>query len=393
MARAVAVALAAMSVTGCKPKTNAYAPPPPAEVTVAHAIQKQVTNYLEYTGTIEPFQTVDLRARVQGFLDQVLFKPGSKVGKGDLLFVIDKRTYTAIVDRLEAQVAANVAAFTGAESDARIAEELAVQRAGSEIDKITKVARRESARAAVLAAKAELEQARLDLEFCEVRAPLDGRITKNLVDVGNLVGTPGLPTLLATLVCSRPVYVTVDVSESDLLSVRRQRMAKDIHLEPGQIAPGEWRPVDLAIAAGTDFAIHGRVDYVDPALNPQTGTIRVRCRFDNEDEFLLPGLFVRVRFPMATEPAILAPDIALLSDQAGRYALVVDERDVVQVRHVKIGELEGTLRIVSEGLTPAERIVVNGLQRARPGATVHATLQAGAVQPADGTGVSTRRDK
>src|SRR5258706_10784611 len=134
-ASAVAAVLAAVCMTACKPKTNAYAPPPPAEVTVAHAIQKQVTNYLEYTGTIEPFQTVDLGARVQGFLDQVQFKPGSKVAKGDLLFVIDKRTYTQVVARLEAQLAANAAAFTGAESDARIAEELAGQRAGSEIDK------------------------------------------------------------------------------------------------------------------------------------------------------------------------------------------------------------------------------------------------------------------
>jgi RND family efflux transporter MFP subunit len=202
-----------------------------------------------------------------------------------------------------------------------------------------------------------------------VRAPLEGRITKNFVDPGNLVGQ-GQPTLLATLVEAKPLYVSVDISESDVLVVRRARMAKDPQLEPGQVGKGEWRQVDLALADRSDFGIHGRVDYVDPFLNAQTGTIRVRCRFDNEDEFLLPGLFVRVRFPIETTSAILAPDLALLSDQSGRYALVVDEHDEVHVRRVEIGQLEGALRVVTSGLSPADRVVVNGLVRARPGAKV-----------------------
>lgn len=369
--------LAAVAAMASCHKGNVFAPPPPPTVTVDHPVQKDVTHYLEYTGTIEAHQVVELRARVAGFLDQILFKPGAKVAKDDLLFVIDKRPYEAAVARAEAQLASDQAAVQAAESDAKIAGELAAQRAGSEIDRILKVGRRDSARAAAAAAQAELTRSRLDLEYCEVRAPISGRITKNLVDSGNLVGQ-GLPTPLATLVATRPVYVSADVSESDLLAVRRARMTKDLTLEPGQIAPGEWRPVELALAGEGQFSYHGRVDYVDPLLNPQTSTIRVRCRFDNDDEFLLPGMFVRVRFPMQTQAAILAPDLALLSDQGGRYALVVDERDEVQRRRVTVGELEGNLRVVTSGLSTNDRLVVNGLLRARPGAKVQPQEAAGA---------------
>jgi RND family efflux transporter MFP subunit len=370
------VALVALSA--CH-KGNVYAPPPPPKVTVDHPVQRDVTHYLEYSGTIEAHQVVELRARVAGFLHEILFKPGAKVGKGDLLFVIDRRLYEAAVARAEAQLASDQAAVQAAEADAQIAEELAAQRAGSEIDRILKVGRRDSARAAMAAAQAELTRSRLDLEFCEVRAPISGRITKNLVDVGNYVGQ-GLPTALATLVETRPVYVSVDVSESDLLAVRRARMAKDLTLEPGQIAPGEWRPIELALADGGQFSYRGRIDYVDPLLNPQTSTIRVRGQFDNEDEFLLPGMFVRLRFPMETRSAILAPDLALLSDQGGRYALVVDEHDEVQLRRVTTGDLDGTLRIVTSGLSAGDRLVVNGLLRARPGAKVQPQEAAAAAK-------------
>ncbi len=377
--RGAILGLAALAVGGCKPQTNAFAPPPPPEVTVAHPIRRPVTRYLEYTGTTEAFQTVDLRARVAGFLEQVNFKPGAAVKKGDLLFVIDKRTYQAAVDRARAQLLADEAASKAADSEARIAEELAAQRAGSEIDRIAKEGRRDATRAAVEASKAALESARLDLEYCEVHAPIDGRITKNLVDIGNLVGAGGQPTVLATLVSTKPIYVSVDASEGDVLAVRRARMAREPGAEPGQIAPGEWRPVDLATADTEEFGVHGRIDYVDASLNPHTGTIRVRARFENEDEVLLPGLFVRIRVLMDTVEATMAPDIALLSDPSGRYALVVDEKDVVEIRRVKIGVLDQGMRVVREGLSTSDRIVVNGLQRVRPGARVRATLgEAGA---------------
>lgn len=368
-------AAAGWCAPACRPRTNVYAPPPPPEVTVAHPVRRPTKRYLEYTGTTEPFESVELRARVSGFLEQVSFKPGTEVKKGDLLFVIDRRTYQAALDRAQAQVLADEAAHKAAESDARIAEELAQKRAGSELDKLIKIGRRDAAQAALEASRAALASARLDLEFCEVRAPHDGRITKNLVDTGNLVGAGGQPTLLATLVRTRPLYVSVDASESDVLMVRRARMARMPGAEPGQIAPGVWRPVELATADTDEFTIHGRVDYVDPALNPQTGTIRVRCRFENEDDVLLPGLFVRLRVFLDEEEATLAPDIALLTDQSGRYALVVNDQGVVEVRHVKTGGLDGSLRVVLEGLSATDRMVVNGLQRARPGAAVRAVLR------------------
>ncbi len=374
-ARMLLLAAAASLGGGCKPTINTFAPPPPPEVTVAHPIQRSVTRYLEYTGTTEAYRSVDLRARVPGFLEQVLFQPGAAVKQGDLLFVIDKRTYQAAVDRASAQVLADEAEFKAAESEARIAEELATQRAGSEIDRITKIGRRDAAHAALEAAQAALASARLDLEYCEVRAPIDGRITKNLVDIGNLVGAAGEPTLLARVVSARPIYVSVDASESDLMLVRRSRLALSPEAEPGQIAPGEWRPVDLMTADSNEFDVHGRIDYVDPALDPLTGTIRVRCRFENENEILIPGLFVRVRVFLETSDAILVPDVALLSDASGRYALVVDEQGVVQARRVKIGALDGAARVVLEGLSVSDRVIVNGLQRARPGAEVKATVQ------------------
>lgn len=362
------------AIVGCKRETNAFAPPPPPTVTVAHPIQRPVTQYIEATGTTEAFQSVDLRARVPGFLDEIKFKPGAMIKKGELLFVIDKRTYQAAVDRASAQVLADEAAYKAAESDARIAEELAAQRAGSEIDKITKVGRRDAAKAQVEAAKAALASAALDLEFCEVRAPIDGRITKNLVDVGNLVGAAGQPTVLATMVSAKPIYVTLDASESDLIQARRARLASSPTAMPGEIAPGQWRPVSLATVESDAFDIHGHIDYVDPALNPQTGTIRVRCRFENENDMLLPGMFVRARVLLETAPSLLAPDLAVLSDQSGRYVLVVNDKDVVEQRHVKIGTLDGTMRVVLEGLSTSDRIVVNGLQRARPGAAVKPVL-------------------
>jgi len=363
---------------GCKPRTNTYIAPPPPDVTVAHPVRKPVTRYLEYTGTTEAFESVELRARVAGFLQEFKFKPGAAVKKDDLLFVIDPRVYEAQAKQAEADVAARQAALRLTEitlqrvTDASRASAATAQ----ELDKAA--ADRDAARAQVELAKAALTTANLNVEFTQVRSPIDGRITKNLVDVGNLVGPTGAggqATVLATVVNTRPLYVTVDVGEDDVLAVRRARMIKQPGAEPGQITPGEWRPVDLATADSTEFNIHGHIDYVDPALNPQTGTIRVRARFENEDGVLLPGVFVRVHVLLETEEQTLVPDIALLSDQSGRFAFVVNDKDTVEVRRVKIGALDGTKRVVLEGLNPADRVVINGLQRARPGVTVKPTLK------------------
>lgn len=379
IAAAAALLIAALfAAGGCKRdlSKNAYVAPPPAEVIVANPVQRDVVSYLTYTGNIEASETVELRARVQGFLDNVNFRPGQRVKKGDVLFEIDKRQYEAAVQRAEAVLRAQQATLAGAENDARLARELADQRAGPEIDAVIKGARRDAAKADVARAQADLTDAKLNLEYSTITAPIDGRITKNYVDIGNLVGR-GEPTLLATIVQASPAFVSIDASESDVLAVRRARekSADSKTNEPGQVGPNTWRPVELALADEPEFNYNGRVDYVEPQMNPLTGTLRVRTRFENPDETLLPGLFARLRFPMSSAKAVLVPDSALLSDQQGRYALVVNDNDEVEVRRVRIGTLDGNMRVVKEGLTPQDRVVVLGVLKARPGAKVAPKLQ------------------
>lgn len=373
--------LLALTLGACKKghDSNTYVPPPPPEVIVANPVQREVTSFLAYTGVIEASETVELRARVQGFLESVNFQPGQRVKKGEVLFVIDKRQYIASVEQAKAAVAAQEAALLGSENDARLARELADQRAGPEIDAVIKGARRDVVAADLAKAKAQLTEAVLNLEYCEVVAPIDGRISENYVDIGNLVGG-GEATLLAVIVQATPVYVSIDVSENDVLKVRRDQLSdRDVN-EPGQVAPGVWRPSELALADQTEFSYPGRVDYVAPQLDRVSATLRVRTTYENKDESLLPGFFARVRFPMSSASAILVPESALLSDQLGRYAMVVNEKDEVEQRRVKIGVLDGMVRVVEEGLTPQDRVIVLGVLKARPGSKVTPKMQEPAAQ-------------
>ncbi len=368
-------ALLLVALGGCErgEDRNAYAPPPPPEVIVAHPVEREVVSYLTYTGVVEAAETVELRARVQGFLEQVLFKPGQRVKKGDELFLIDPREYQNRVAAAAAEVQAQEALLVGAENDARLAQELADKHAGPAIDAVIKKAKRDTVAADVLSAKARLEQANLDLEYCRVVAPIDGRITENLVDEGNLVGR-GEPTLLATIVNATPAYVHIDVSENDVLEVRRMALEKglkDPDREPGQISPGVWMPCELRLADETEFQVKGRVDHVEPQVSAETGTLRVRTTFENADEYLVPGLFATVRFPMSTQQKLLVPEEALLRDQQGRFALVVDAENTVESRRVRIGVQEGGLRVIEDGLSAGDRVVVLGVLKARPGAKVN----------------------
>lgn len=379
---AVLVAASVLASSACEKsdKANAYVPPPPPEVIVARPMEREVVKYFTYTGVVEASETVDLRARVQGFLKAVHFRPGQKVAQGELLMEIDDREYRAAVARAHADVRAREASLVGAENDARLARELADQRAGPEIDALIKAARRDTVAAEVEQAKAVLDRARLDLDYCEIRSPIDGRIGRNLIDAGNLVGK-GEPTLLAQIVRTAPAFVSVDVSESDVLEVRREREASGEKLEPGQIAPGQWRPCELALADREEFETPGRVDYVEPTVNSETGTLRIRTRFENENDALVPGLFARVRFPMARHKAMLVPEAALLTDQRGRYALLVNEKDEVEARRVEIGLLDGSNRVVMWGLTPQDRVIVAGVLKARPGAKVSPKFQQETAAP------------
>jgi RND family efflux transporter MFP subunit len=362
-------------VGGCKKgdEGNTYAPPPAPEVIVAAPVERDVVTYLTFTGVVEASETVDLRARVQGFLEKIEFRPGQRVKRGDVLFVIDKRQYQAEVDQARARIRAQEAALLGAESDARLARDLADQRAGPEIDAVIKAARRDVVSADLEKAKAELAAAELNLEFCDVRAPMDGRITRNYVDVGNLVGR-GEPTLLAQIVQATPAYVSIDASEAEVLALRRD-MQTD---EGGGRQPGgadEPRACELSLSDEVNFRFQGRVDYVEPQLNVETGTLRVRTRYDNADELLIPGFFTRVRFAMSSNSALLVPEAALLSDQQGRYALVVNDDNEVGARRVTVGVLDGSMRVVREGLSADDRVVVLGVLKARPGSKVTPKMQ------------------
>lgn len=365
------------ALPGCDDNAkNAYVPPEPPEVIVAHPVEREVITYLTYTGTVEASETVELRARVQGFLQKVNFQPGQRVKKGDVLFVIDKRQFEAEADQAKANIRSLEASLKGAENDAKLARELADQKAGPEIDAVIKAARRDAIVAEIARANAQLVEANLSLEYCDITAPIEGRVTRNLVDPGNLVGRAE-PTLLAHIVQTTPAYVPVDVSESDVLAVRREleRTGELGRNEPGQIGPRQWRPCELALADQTEFGTEGRVDYVEPRMNTETGTLRVRTRFENADEGLIAGYFARVRFPMTSRKAMLVPEAALLSDQQGRYAVVVNDKDEVEVRRVRIGALDGTMRVIEEGLAPTDRVVVLGVLKARPGSKVSPKAQ------------------
>lgn len=371
------LAAIAVAPAACKKddKANTYAPPPPPEVIVAKPVERDVVDYLTYSGVLEASEIVDLRARVVGFLEKINFQPGQKVKAGDLLFEIDPRQYQAAVNRAKAEVQSQKAALAGAENDARLARELADQRAGPEIDAIIKAARRDMVQADVAKAEANFASASLDLEYCHVLAPIDGRITKNMVDIGNLVGGSDA-TLLAQIVQAVPAYVSLDISESDVIAVRREREQHgDKFGEPGQISPGKWRPCELSLSDQGSFTNQGRVDYVAPQMNAETGTLRIRTRFENADESLLPGYFSRVRFPMSTRKAMLVPEAALLSDQQGRYALIVNPKGEVEMKRVQLGVLDGDQRVVREGLTPNDQVVVLGVLKARPGSKVTPKFQ------------------
>ena len=368
LAMATGASIAVLLTGGCQTEdaANVYAPPPPPEVIVAMPVQQEVVRYLTFTGTIEASEVVEIRARVEGFLARIGFEPGQLVKKGDVLFEIDSRQYEAAVAKAQAEVQAKEAALAGAESDAQLAERLAKQSAGSKIDAVIKAARRDVIKADLISAQADLAQAQLDLGYCTITAPIDGRITRNEVDFGNLVGREE-PTLLATVVNVDPVFVSLDASENDVLEVMRDRRDSGGAgtVQRGQVSPGNWRPSELALAGETDFKAKG--NYVAPQMNAQTGTLRVRTQYDNADGALLPGLFAQVRFAMSSGKAMLVPEAALLSDQQGRFALIVNDKDEVETRRVRIGTLDGTLRVVEEGLEADDRVVVLGVLKARPG--------------------------
>jgi len=355
---------------------NRYAPPPPPEVTVTRPVEQEITIYNEFTGHTVAIEAVDIRARVAGYLESMHFKPGANVKKGDLLFVIEPTLYQARVDQAQADLDGKDAQYRAAEAQLEITQAIFQRSAGSRTDLVQKTQARDLAKAQLAMARANLEAAKLDLSYTQIYAPIDGRIDRNFVDVGNLVGS-GQATLLASIVRDDPIYVYFTVSERELLQYREQRRQNRAAAEtaPHDAAflalPTEQNLALLGLATEAGYPHSGRIDYAANRVDPDTGTIEARAVFANPDHVIVAGLFARVRVPFTRERATLVPDIAAQADQGGSYLLVVDDHDTVQYRRVELGPLiEGDLRVVRSGLSGGEWIVVNGLQRARPGSMV-----------------------
>src|SRR5271157_3585419 len=355
--------LASMSILGCSEKVQVAVPPPP-EVIVSHPLKKEVTQYLEFTGTTAALEFVEIRARVEGWLESVNFTPGSQVKKGDLLFVIDPRPFQAQVDQSEAALKGRQADLQLKQANLNRAKQLLATASISQLQYDINFANESVATAQVGIAKADLEKAKLDLAYAKVNAPTTGRVSRNYVDIGNLVGAKD-KTLLTEIVNDSSVYLYFDVSERDLLMLMR----KWPKIESGT-SDREKPAAFLQLADETSFPHEGKVDFVESRIDPSTGTLRVRAIFSNDKGLLVPGLFGRVRVPIDQKEAVLVPELAVGISQAGRYVMVVNKDKIVEQRLVKTGQLEGTLRVVDDGLAKDEWVVVNAIQRARPGAKV-----------------------
>ncbi len=364
----VGVLAVLLSVSACGERGNKYEPPPPPPVTVAHPVVKQVTNYLDLTGSASAVAAVDLVARVPGYLESVGFKDGSIVDKGEMLFTIEPDTYEANVKLAEATLAEQQAQLTRASEEYQRQLRLVKQSASAEADVEKWLAERNSAAAGVDQAKANIQIAKINLGYTKVTAPFTGRIGRHLVDVGNLVGTPS-PTKLATIEQIQPIYVYFNVDEPTVLRIHA--MMRERGLGPGDVTK---IPVYVSLQTEAGFPHAGRLDFVDTGIDSSTGTLEVRAVFPNKDRILIPGAFVRVHVPVdRKEHALLVSNRVLGVDQTGTYVLVVNSDDVVEQRAVELGALVGDMRVITKGLETTDWVVVEGLQRATPGTKVAVT--------------------
>jgi RND family efflux transporter MFP subunit len=368
-------------LSGCKER-NHYEPPPPPQVSVAHPQQKTVSNYLELTGNTVAYNSADLVARVEGFLQEQDYKDGSFVKAGDILFVIEPLPYKAKLDQANSQVAAAQAELKQAEAEYYRQSTLLKTDVASQSKVDQALAKRDSDRANVADAQAGAQLAAINYSYTRVQAPFAGYVTAHLVSVGQLVGSTN-PTKLATIVQLDPIYVTFNVNEQDVLRIRAQLRARGLTL-----ADIHKIPVEVGLQTEAGYPHQGVLDYVAPNVDPSSGTLEVRAALANPDRVLLPGYFVRVRVPTGKQPdALLIPETALGTDQGGNYVLVVGKDNVVEQRRVTAGATDNGMRVIESGLTAQDQVVVNGLQRAVPGSKVSpqtATAEGGSPKPGAG---------
>jgi multidrug efflux system membrane fusion protein len=366
--------VAAQLLAGCDGNPAASSAPPPPPVTVARPLQKTITEWDEYTGRFTALETVEVRARVSGFIDTIHFNEGQMIKQGDLLFVIDPRPYRLAVEQAKADVERAKAKLEIASLDVQRGTPLARTQALTERELDTRKSTERDAAGQVASAEAAVKQAELNLEWTEVRAPIGGRISDRRVDAGNLItGGPTGATLLTVIVSIDPIHFIFDGSEADFL--RYVRLAAT----GGRPSSRDVQnPVSVRLADESDFKHPGRMDFVDNVLNPRTGTIRGRAVFDNKDGFLTPGFFGRLRLFGGEHEALLVPDGAVASDQSSKIVFTVAEDGTVGTKLIELGPMVDGLRVIRSGLAPTDRIVIDGLQRARPGQKV--TAQDGKIE-------------
>lgn len=361
---ALGLALGLAGLTGCKREAPAFAPPPPPEVTVASPAQRRVPDTMVFTGVTRGVESVEIRARVRGFIEKKHVQDGRRVKQGDLLFTIDPRTYEASVQQAKAELASREADLRLAQTTLERTQTAGAANAVSKQELDRAEAQRAGAQAQVDLAKARLRSAELDLEFTQIRSPISGRIGFIPVEVGELVGAAE-PTLLAHVINDEKIYATYDMDERVVLEIRKANQNR----RPGEDGRPNL-PVRLGLANEDGFPHVGQFDRADNAVNPQTGTVRIESIFDNPDGTILPGAFVRVQPQFGERDVLTVPDVAVLSDQRGRYVLVVGASGKVERRDVRAGDVVERQRIVLDGVGLEDRVIVNGLQRARPGIEV-----------------------
>jgi RND family efflux transporter MFP subunit len=349
-------------VVACKEKTT-YAPPPPPKVTVAQPVQRTVTDYLELTGNTQAVNTVQLVARVAGYLEKVFFQDGQLVKKGQLLFLIQQDTYQARLQQAEGQISLYKSQLEYAKTELTRYSNLLQEKAAAHTDVDNWRNQRDAAQANLVAAEAQRDLAKLDLSYTQVYAPLDGRIDRRLVDPGNLVGSSG-NTVLAQVNQIDPIYVYFTIGDLDLA-----RLMESSHWMPGQVETKKW-PVSIGLADEGGYPHEGYLDFASISLTPTTGTLLMRGVFSNPAGKVLPGLYARVKVPVEKKTAFLVAEEAVGQDQQGSYVLIVNEKNGVERRGVKKGPTVDNLLTVKEGLTGKEWVIINGLLRAAPGRQV-----------------------
>jgi RND family efflux transporter MFP subunit len=366
----VALVLATL-VASCGEKQQQAAAPPPPNVTVAVPMKRTVSDFDEYVGRFAAVSLVEVRARVSGYLEGIHFKDGQLVKQGDLLFTIDKRPFQNALAQASATLAQAKSNLAFTEADFIRGQQLVKEKTITDQTFEQRSQAYRNAQAAVAGAEAALRTAQLDLEFTELRAPISGRIGDRRVAEGNLVtgGTSGNTTLLATIVTNDPIHFEFTFDEASYL--RYERIARtsgnDVASRGGRVE------VSLKLIDENDFVHTGRMDFVDNVISTSTGTIRGRALFNNPNGTFTPGMFGRVRVP-ASPPheGLLVPDVAIGSEQARKYVLVVGADNKTVQKYVTPGQLiDGKLRVIKEGLSATDRVVVNGMALTRPGQVVN----------------------